>query len=1318
MTAPGWQACVIKGETRMKLILHLSPWTRLLVLSTLFSAALLLLGEGSGHAAIHLQTPAVNESLASPTLTLPGDGARTTGASHPPYGMPTLEWEAVPEASRYQVEISTSAGFASPLVSSVTYATSYTTSEARADGLYYWRVRASISSQWGPYSEVRSFTKDWGDSGNLLLQPLLPEADAVRSAFGNDDFSWTAMPGAATYKFEIATDQAIVNIVYSAISLTNRHTPTERFSANQYYWRVTPTDAAGNFGQPSPVRAFTFTWSNPPQLLAPTPDQETSFLPTFLWAAVEAAATYRLEISTQQDFGTASVFVTPNTEFTPEDAFSNDQDYYWRVKALDYQNNSTAWSDVRRYRVRWNFQAKLLTPGNNQILLAYPYFSWAPIPGAERYQIQIDKSTSFNSPIADQEMYNVTSYAQPEWKTVLLEQDYFWRVRGRDSQGNYSPWSTVFSFRISTSTSPQPVYPPYYYTPDSANLPVYRDESIAWPLFIWDTAHSADLVTGFTRRPAWYELVVTDDPAFSRVNFRIETAGLAAAPTAAHPFQNLQEGKLYSWRVRAYDAAANQMGADIIWRTRYSSSATPVAWSDSITPIFPDDGAEAVEIPPVLGWQPVTGAASYRVEISRAADFAALVDTAQAQFVHYVPWQGRKELMPYGVYYWRVQALDSQGGTLGGWSAARRFHLSTDLVTGNAYDLMPPPPSTSILSTTDYYDPGLTLIASGPDDGLGDYEVGDLHVLQDRAIFVFANGDPQNAPDFSKANLNWVIAFGAASQVAGTVTYGIYFDIDHKPDSGAPNDPLGKPISVASLYRPEYVLYITRTGNSVTPQATQFFHWDGDVWGPVQSLAGLGGDGWYAANPSAVQVLIPYTAIGVSADDFVGSVALTVFSSDGQPTTGILDSAPPQGSGIDSPAFVSDMLTTLYPFDTPLSNPIVYNDMPAFRWRMPYFDSVDGYQVEIARDSKFTDKVETWETFESKTSPFFSLLPTSFRSLNAYEDNESYYLRVRIRHERYRESTKADFFDYGPWSPAVRIKLESRLPGNPQIAASPISQKTPRFVWDRVDGASAYQLQVDNDANFSSPLINEPLDGTSYTPPNGLIDGQYHWRVAIRRSSKIQGRWSNSMSFVKSSLAPEPLAPINDVVVNQQPTFQWSRVLTPTDSPILAAPRYRLQVDKDPNFSKPAEFNTTATSYSLVYRQSLADGTWYWRVGVIDANKQLWTFSPVQQFYKEYRPPTPLQPAQGSTSLGVPNFQWVPLDGAAYYRIEVANNPLFNQAISATTDHTAYTPTGKLDNSEYHWRVQMVDKDRNSGPFVLGRVTIGGGVVYLPAIQR
>ena len=87
---------------------------------------------------------------------------------------------------------------------------------------------------------------------------------------------------------------------------------------------------------------------------------------------------------------------------------------------------------------------------------------------------------------------------------------------------------------------PSQIYPPYYYPPDTVNTPVHSDRTIAWPLFMWDTAHIYTTIPGTSYpsilAPDFYRLAVDDDPAFGSPNFQVETAGLAAAPTAQHPF--------------------------------------------------------------------------------------------------------------------------------------------------------------------------------------------------------------------------------------------------------------------------------------------------------------------------------------------------------------------------------------------------------------------------------------------------------------------------------------------------------------------------------------------------------------------------------------------------------------------------------------------------------------------------------------------------------------------------------------------------------------------------------------------------------------
>lgn len=1243
-------------------------------------------------------------ALPAPEILGPDDGIVSTGVTHPPVGVPRLSWAPVAGAERYHVEISTTAGFSLITAFAKTYGTTYITFGALADGTYYWRVRAGIgNNDWGAYSPIRTFTKDWNDDGNFIPTLLSPPDGAERVSFTNEDFTWEPFQGAAEYLFEISADPTFSNITYQTTTIKAAHTPTKRLPNNVYYWRVTPIDNRDHYGEPSDVWSFTFNWKYPPQLLTPDDDVAVAFTPRFSWTSVEAAENYELQISTQQDFGTATTYRTTNTEYTPIDALSNDQDYYWRVKAIDEESNSSPWSITRKFSIRWNFQTEQLAPVEGVIDQSNPFFAWTPIPGVERYQLQVDDAQSYASPLMDEEFYNVTTSAivRIEESRLYLDRDYFWRVRGIDNEGNYTPWSDDNRFRYGTTGSPSPVYPLPYFAPDSVNTPVHSDRTIAWPLFVWDAAIDYNPDTEVFSKPAYYEVTVAADVFFFDIRFQTETNGFYATPTTLHPFTDLTDGSLYYWRVRAFDESDTQMGVDQVWTTRIDRSAPERTYTESITPIFPADNYQSVEAGPLLGWSPVTGAENYRLQISKDANFNTVVEDVEPMYVNYAPWQGKRTAMPMGTYYWRVRA-EAGGEVLGGWSEVRRFHVSKYLISGNPYDVYIPPYPTSILTPTTYYDPERTKMASSETENQGSYELGDLHIMLNR-IDLRHNDYPEEWE-----NLNWIFAFGVSPVVTETVRYVFYIDIDHIPNSGADVDVMGKPIVVENLYYPEYMVILDRDDNSVNPEDAMIAAWSGSAWAPPQTLKALGGDAWFAnfsEEESAIQLLLPFTSIGANSTAFAGSVAVALVSTSTYAGDGIFDSVPHQENNtIADPAFVTNMLMPLYPFDTPLSNPIIHEDMPPMRWRLPYFDTIDGYQVEVARDAKFTDIVEEWEVRESSNLTWFPFLTTTFQSTDAYEDNESYYWRVRVRHERYASSASA--YDYSLWSQPMRFKLGSREVGNPQLSTGNLANTTPSFWWDRVEGAAGYTIQVDDDSNFSSPIINVKTDATSYTPIDQLPDGNYYWRVAMRRSRNVIGHWTPTMSFVKKSIAPTPLSPINGQIINEQPTFKWTAVLTPTNEPRVAAPRYRIEMDEDANFGSPAGFTTQSTSFTVPGNKSFFDGTFYWRVAIIDAEGKIGTFSPAQTFYKEYLTPKPISPVENSAFTKATFFQWEPMDGAAYYEIEIDDDPLYNSPMRETTDNTVFTPIEELDEPQYYWRVRMYDADRNPGPWFGGLINV------------
>ncbi|MGQ9788423.1 MAG: STT3 domain-containing protein [Candidatus Hadarchaeaceae archaeon] len=58
-----------------------------------------------------------------------------------------------------------------------------------------------------------------------------------------------------------------------------------------------------------------------------------------------------------------------------------------------------------------------------------------------------------------------------------------------------------------------------------------------------------------------------------------------------------------------------------------------------------------------------------------------------------------------------------------------------------------------------------------------------------------------------------------------------------------------------------------------------------------------------------------------------------------------------------------------------------------------------------------------------------------------------------------------------------------------------LTDNTPVFSWSSVPGATGYRLVVDEEQDFSSPLLDNLIDGTTFTPPSGLSPSSYYWKV-------------------------------------------------------------------------------------------------------------------------------------------------------------------------------------------------------------------------------
>lgn len=116
----------------------------------------------------------------------------------------------------------------------------------------------------------------------------------------------------------------------------------------------------------------------------------------------------------------------------------------------------------------------LISPENNSTVSSSKLTWDTPsyqLYGTTPYRIQVDESTDFSNPYRDYNTKN--NYYSP----TLSEGTWFWRVKSKDISSNWSDWSTIWSFVLSTSSSTATPTPSPSQTTDDSTLSSSRSAS-------------------------------------------------------------------------------------------------------------------------------------------------------------------------------------------------------------------------------------------------------------------------------------------------------------------------------------------------------------------------------------------------------------------------------------------------------------------------------------------------------------------------------------------------------------------------------------------------------------------------------------------------------------------------------------------------------------------------------------------------------------------------------------------------------------------------------------------------------------------------
>lgn len=519
-------------------------------------------------------------------------------------------------------------------------------------------------------------------------------------------FSWRRVKRAEQYEFQLSADARFRSTVASFATRNTSATIDETLFDGTYYWRARAVNAAGTAGKWSPTRSVRKRWPAEPALISPEPDAKITYpsVPLVLrWAPAPHAAKYEVAISTAPSL--AGNIVTERgrpielrgTSLAFPGALTPGR-YYWAVTPLDAGGLKGRRSEIRSFEWSWPSTTATrlhdLWGDPDPATFVDPQFEWDPIPGAARYDVEVNTSQDFaaGSKVCCSDPTTGTSLSPTQLlanNTDLpgAEEGYHWRVRGIDLDGNAGQWNlgqkfrkvfddvdpTVPSLRVrdnlgndlvvgSTTDSPVVDWDP---VPGASSYDVqvvpWVDQPAPLPdgcnwnataLEAWGTP--APIATVST---AWTPLAFsTTTPvpfsAFAREADKLDPGSYCARVRARAGIDTTGKRVLSDW---------TQLGGSLAPGFIYASPSSadgsnPLTAGDYVMP----GGGEVLKSIPLFTWKHVAGACGYYVAVARDENFTNVVDVARTKIPAYAP-----RLRTYAdettSYYWAVLPVTGMG---------------------------------------------------------------------------------------------------------------------------------------------------------------------------------------------------------------------------------------------------------------------------------------------------------------------------------------------------------------------------------------------------------------------------------------------------------------------------------------------------------------------------------------------------------------------------------------------------------------------------------------------------------------------------------
>jgi len=538
------------------------------------------------------------QTLSAPTVTGGNDSQ----------GRPTLTWNAVSGAAKYEVYRARSLNGDYIKYSTVT-GTSYTnTSYIENGNTYYYKVRALKSDGTaGAWSSIVSVT---------YKQTLsAPTVTGGNDSQGRPTLKWNAVSGAAKYEVYRARSLNGDYIKYSTVTGTSYTNTSYIENGNTYYYKVRALKSDGTAGAWSSVVSVTYKQTLPAPTV--TGGNDAQGRPTLTWNAVSGAAKYEVYRARSKDGTYTKYSTTTGTAYTNSSYLTSGATYYYKVRALGANGNAGPYSAVVSVTCRLKLTAPSVTGGTDAE--ARPTLKWNAVSGAAKYEVY--RARSMNGDYIKYSTVTGTSYTNTSY--LANGTTYYYKVRALGSDGSYGPYSTPVSVT--------------YKAPFGAPLVTGSKDSQGRPALKWDKVTDA----------AKYEVY--------RARSKDGTYSLMSTQSATGYTNTsyLANGTTYYYKVRALKANGTASAYSSVVTITYGTVPTPAA------PTMRSAKADSAGI--TVSWDTAANAVTYNVY--RTAD----AGSSWTQVASSVKGSSYKDTtVQKGVKYgYKVRGVAADGKTLG-----------------------------------------------------------------------------------------------------------------------------------------------------------------------------------------------------------------------------------------------------------------------------------------------------------------------------------------------------------------------------------------------------------------------------------------------------------------------------------------------------------------------------------------------------------------------------------------------------------------------------------------------------------------------------